>query len=84
MNIPPNDSPAVRATSVPKIWPLPNLLERKPVMAVLLVGALLAIAVLLVKMWSLAHGGMVIMAAAITVSYVFILVGALYPRRAKR
>jgi hypothetical protein len=53
-------------------------------MAVLLVGALLAIAVLLVKMWSLAHGGMVIMAAAITVSYVFILVGALYPRRAKR
>lgn len=83
MNTPPNDSQAVEATLVPKVWPLPNLMKRNPVMAVLLVAGLITIAVLLVKMWSLANGGMMILAGAITVSFIFILLGALRPRRAK-
>ncbi|MFF5794736.1 hypothetical protein ACFY5D_22050 [Paeniglutamicibacter sp. NPDC012692] len=81
MNIHPNGSQTGEATSVPKVWPLPRLMKRNPVMAVLLVAALIAIAVLLVKMWSLANGGMMILAGAITVSFVFILLGALRPRR---
>ena len=82
MNIPPNGSQDLESTPVPKIWPLPRLMKRNPVKAVSLVVALIAIAVLLVKMWSLANGGMMILAGALTFSFVFILLGALRPRRA--
>ncbi|GAA2970098.1 hypothetical protein [Glutamicibacter sp. BW77] len=82
MNIPPNGSQDPEPTSVPKVWPLPRLMKRNPVKAVSLVVALLVIAVLLVKMWLLANGGMMILAGVITVSFVFILLGALRPRRA--
>lgn len=78
-----NDSQTFKTTAAPKICPLPNLMKRNPVIAGSLLGALLIIAGLLVKMWSLANGGMLIQAGAITISFVFILVGAVRPRRAK-
>lgn len=81
--MPSNYSQTAGANSVPKIWPFPTLMKHNPVMAVFLVAVLITIAVLLVKLWSLANGGMLILAGACTASFVFILVGAFYPRRAK-
>ncbi|CBT77127.1 hypothetical membrane protein [Glutamicibacter arilaitensis Re117] len=83
MNMPPNDTQIASTNSIPKIWPFSTLMKHNPIMGVFLVAALITIAVLLVKLWSLANGGMLILAGSCIASFVFILVGAFNPRRAK-